>query len=169
MKLVGRRNFSRLLTSLALATAAGAPAGAPAAQADPPACAPVTTRAQSYKPAVRRRGPIAPGVRVKLRVSTPSLLTITPTLRWFEGGQQSVQLSSRTLRTPGSRNLRIQLPGATGGLQVGDRITVDMKITAAPDSSPGCVSAPSQQVVFRTRVIVVLDLPQAPRLVRPAL
>ncbi len=150
------------LPAIALALAAGSMSASitPAsAQLAPPTCPSVGVALRNYKPKRpgRKATSPAPGVRARIFVSEPSQLVIRASLRWFEGSQrQSVPLLTRTLGAPRFRNLRFPQPGATGGLQVRDGVTLVLVLTAAPDSSPGCVPA-ARRIALRTRVVVVQD------------
>ncbi len=131
-------------------------AGAGAQRADAAPCPVVSIGVRKFVPQGKGQPPGVPGFRALVRVSEPSVLTITPTLRWGRPPNQLSSLLGIVVQpNNGERVLRIPSPGSLGNLTVGDKLTLALAITARPDSAPDCANPTKRDVNFQTRMVLV--------------
>jgi len=123
---------------------------------DPPACRAVAvsaSRSGSAESAGAAQGPL--GVRARISVDEPAQLEIKPTLTWKRHGRlRTKRLATRDLSNPGVRDLELTRPESLARkLPRGSRVKLRLKVTAHPDSSPGCEDPTVKQLSLRTRVV----------------
>ena len=75
--------------------------------------------------------------------------------------KESADLGHLSLRDKGQRNLRLVLPESLRGrLDLGDRVTLALRIITVPNSRRGCRDPAVSQVRLPTRVVLVRSTPQ---------
>jgi virginiamycin B lyase len=124
---------------------------------DAGACPTIDTSAATFSP-MRRPGKTVPGVRASVSVGAPSLAEVDGSISFeLRGRPHTASLGSRSLQVTSTARLRLPLPRALRPtLPPGSRVKVSLRISATPDSPPGCASGLSVMHTFKARIVNVL-------------
>lgn len=141
-------------------TPAASPGNPPTKASTPPSCqVPVTASATSFAP-LRRPGKVVPGVRAKIKVSTPSQVSVAPTLIYTAGGKvRRAALSTSSFHVTAGQKLRLPVPkNLRQALPLGTAVRLALSITVSPDVPGGCASGPSttHRANLNVKVVKVL-------------
>jgi hypothetical protein len=121
------------------------------------ACTPsVSSAAYNFRPR-KGRPPSVLGVRAQLNVGEPSHLDVDATLAYRSNGKTvTTALARKALDNQGVAKVRFVLPDSVKGeLSRGDRVKLQLAVTATPLSSVGCTTAESKTSMLATKVVNV--------------
>lgn len=121
-------------------------------------CTLVSASAATFTP-TPKTGRLIPGVRAMITVGAPSQLQVEASLAYKRDGRvHAVPLGSHDLHVSSSGKLRLLLPaGLRSALALGSKVNVKLRISATPDSLPGCAPPSVSTRSFKAKVVRVLS------------